>query len=191
MAETWNDVAQAVRTAAPQLANLLAGKDAGAQAAAAAVLAGVLGAQADPKGVLDKLNAAETVGAMAQLAQVESMISYVPPDSQEESVASLQLDRLKVLNEDAKSKTAKLAWWIVGAFAVMFLGICYLAHEKVDFEKYQSISLMLGALIAAFTTVIQYYFGSSAGSAQKTAILSQNAPAAPTPTPTPTPKTGS
>lgn len=43
-----------------------------------------------------------------------------------------------------------------------------------------ALNLMIGAIISNATTVIGYYFGSSSGSAQKTALMQ-----APAPSPTP------
>jgi len=44
-----------------------------------------------------------------------------------------------------------------------------------------AFNLMIGAVISNVTTVVGYYFGSSSGSAQKTALMGTGAYGAPTP----------
>lgn len=43
-------------------------------------------------------------------------------------------------------------------------------------------SLIVGAVIAKFSTVVDYYFGSSSGSTKKTDLMAANPPPAPVPT---------
>ena len=54
----------------------------------------------------------------------------------------------------------------IGFFAVMFYLITTGKYE-------QAVNLLIGALIAGFTTIINYHYGSSKGSADKTALLAK------------------
>jgi hypothetical protein len=56
------------------------------------------------------------------------------------------------------------------------------------YNKEQAFNLMIGAVISNATTVVGYYFGSSSGSANKTAILAaRSQPSAPIGSPQPVP----
>jgi hypothetical protein len=64
---------------------------------------------------------------------------------------------------------------LAGAVTVGFFGIVTLMFfSKID-ENNPAILMMLGSLGTAWTGIIAYYFGSSAGSQAKTDIISRTA----------------
>jgi uncharacterized BrkB/YihY/UPF0761 family membrane protein len=73
-------------------------------------------------------------------------------------------------------KTAKdyfqyiLGILIVAAF---FAVIIFLMYVTIPERNKDLLNILLGALIASFTTVKDYFFGSSKGSAEKTDLLSK------------------
>jgi hypothetical protein len=48
------------------------------------------------------------------------------------------------------------------------------------YNKEQAFNLMIGAVISNATTIVGYYFGSSSGSAQKTALIASRQSPGPT-----------
>ena len=78
----------------------------------------------------------------------------------------------------------------IGVFALVLfalaLGVIWWATNKTppDAAFMAAFNLLVGAVIANATTVIGYYFGSSSGSAQKTALLASAQAPAPIPNPT-------
>jgi len=63
-----------------------------------------------------------------------------------------------------------LAWCLVGGF---FSLVGLLIFRPLPTDSNGVIMMLFGSLAAAFGAVIQYFFGSSAGSATKTEILNQ------------------
>lgn len=64
-----------------------------------------------------------------------------------------------------------------GLIVVAFFVLLYiLASSPVPEGNADVVNLTVGALIGAFTSVIGYWFGSSAGSKQKTEMLTKNNP---------------
>ncbi len=57
----------------------------------------------------------------------------------------------------------------VGFFGIMALILFTDIQISEQFEK--PLNLLIGALISQFTTIISYFYGSSKGSADKTALL--------------------
>lgn len=65
-----------------------------------------------------------------------------------------------------------LAWVIVGGFFVM-TGLLY--YHEIPSGSIGPVNQLFGALTLAFGGVVQYFFGSSRGSAEKTAIMAEQA----------------
>lgn len=65
------------------------------------------------------------------------------------------------------------------AFVVIsgFFGCVFLVVErKVDGTMRDALLILIGNLAAAFMAVVNYYFGSSSGSAQKNLLLAEKEP---------------
>ena len=63
--------------------------------------------------------------------------------------------------------------YVLGIVVVMaFVALLYFLFTKeIPWVNMNLLSLIIGALIGSFTTVVQYFFGSSKGSAEKSEIL--------------------
>jgi len=61
---------------------------------------------------------------------------------------------------------------VVGFFALMYL----LVYHAIPAENKEILNIVVGALIASFTAVVGYYFGSSKGSSDKNEMLKNQSP---------------
>lgn len=160
-----------LKTIAPTIATALGGPLAGMAVSAVAKAIGC-----EPEQVQDVISSgkldANQVAAI-QLAELEL----------KKQAQSMNLDFAKLIAEDKKSaRDMQIATksWIppimalgvtCGFFGILF-GLMYgqIAHAP-------QIDIMLGSLGTAWTGIISFYFGSSAGSQAKTELLSKSEPA--------------
>lgn len=66
--------------------------------------------------------------------------------------------------------------YTLGALIVLgfFVLMIFLVLNEVPAPNANTLNLVVGALIGAFTAVVGYFFGSSMGSKQKTDIMAKN-----------------
>jgi len=99
-------------------------------------------------------------------------------ESAEQLAATDAADRASARNREVALKDkvpAVLAGLVtIGFFAVLW----YMLTHTVPVASHDTMLLLLGSLGTAWTSIIAYYFGSSAGSDRKTELLAQ-APAIP------------
>lgn len=160
-----------LKTIAPTIATALGGPLAGMAVSAVSKAIGC-----DPEEVQDiissgKLNADQV--ASIQLAELEL----------KKQAQSMNLDFAKLIAEDKKSaRDMQIATrsWIPPVMALGvtcgFFGILFgLMYGQIQHAP--QIDIMLGSLGTAWTGIISFYFGSSAGSQAKTELLSKAEPA--------------
>jgi len=72
-------------------------------------------------------------------------------------------------------KTKNLFMYILGAFICggFFTLLGLLIFREIPVSNKELLYLAIGALLAAFSTVVGYFFGSSAGSAAKTELMAK------------------
>ena len=70
-------------------------------------------------------------------------------------------------------KTGEIFMYILGALLIVgfFILLIFLVLKPVPIQNNDLLSLVVGALLGSFTSVVSYFFGSSAGSKQKTDLL--------------------
>ena len=159
-----------LKTVAPTIATALGGPLAGM---AVSAIAKAIGCEPDEvQNVIssNKLTAEQV--ASIQLAELEL----------KKQAQSMNLDFAKLVSEDKKSardmQTATKSWIppvmavgvTVGFFGILF-GLMY-----GQIQHAPQIDIMLGSLGTAWTGIISFYFGSSAGSQAKTELLSKAEP---------------
>ena len=73
-------------------------------------------------------------------------------------------------------KAKDWAMYILGALTAVgfFILLGLLVFQAIPESNNELLYLSVGALITGFTTVINYFYGSSAGSAQKTEAMLKN-----------------
>jgi hypothetical protein len=159
-----------LKTIAPTVATALGGPLAGMAVSAVAKAIGC-----DPDEVQDIISSnkltAEQVASI-QLAELEL----------KKQAQSMNLDFAKLIAEDKKSaRDMQIATksWIPPVMAMGvtcgFFGILFgLMYGQIQHAP--QIDIMLGSLGTAWTGIISFYFGSSAGSQAKTELLSKAEP---------------
>jgi hypothetical protein len=155
---------------APTIATALGGPLAGLAVDAVSKAIGI-----DPKDVQTTIDQGKlTADQIAAVKQAEIAIAA--------KAQELGLDFEKLAVDDRKSARdlqAKTQSWIPGALAVIvtigFFGIL-LGLMMETFKTSEALMLMLGSLGTAWTGIVAFYFGSSAGSQKKDELLHQSTP---------------
>ena len=179
----WKDVGNAISKLAPMLATGLAGPLAGG---AVTALEGVFGIKTDGT-LTDKQNALATAfnGATQEqlLALKQADNDYALKMAElgfknQESLAALAVsdaDSARKREMTVKDNTPKI---LAYAITLGFFGVLMtLMFGHVPDSSKDVLYIMLGTLGTAWTGVTSYYFGSTAGSSEKTKLLAQSTPA--------------
>ena len=152
---------------APTIASALGGPLAGLAVSAVAKAVGV--SQEDAQSMLDTAKMTSEQIAQVKVAEIEL----------QKQAQALGLDFEKLAVDDRKSARdmqiathsfipSVLAILVTAGFFGILLALMYGEVKKTD-----EILVMLGSLGTAWTGIIAYYFGSSAGSAQKNQMLAK------------------
>lgn len=165
----WADVGKAVAKAAPVLGAVLGGPVGAVAGAAGALLSSVLGVDADPQAVTTALANPET---LLKLKQLES--------DERRRLLEWQSTQLNAELENVKSARAREvelakaghgASWATSIVScivtVGFFVMLYLVISGGKAELGDAGLMLLGTLATGFGAVINYYLGSSLGSASK------------------------
>ena len=155
---------------APTLATALAGPLAGLAVDAISKAVGI-----DPKDVNKTISEGKLTAE--QIAQIKTAELAMAARAQE-----LGLDFEKIAVDDRKSARQmqiSTQSWIPGGMAILvtigFFGIL-IGLMTEHFKTSDALMLMLGSLGTAWTGIIAFYFGSSAGSQKKDELLHQSSP---------------
>ncbi len=168
----WDSVKSLIGSSAPIIGGLLGGP---AGAGIGTLISSVLGVEDNPNAVINELKA--NPEAMLKLQQMQT--------THKEKLEQFRLAEIEMNLKDvasarerqtkSESATGKkdwnlylLAWTIIAGY---FLLIGFLVMGTVPDDKTGVIYMLFGTLATAFGGVIQYFFGSSAGSKQKTDVI--------------------
>ena len=153
---------------APTIATALGGPLAGMAVSAISKAVGVEPDQVQDMNANNKLSAEQI--AQVKLAEIE-----LQKQAQELGLnfAKLEVEDRKSAREMQATTRSMMPPILAGAVTVGFFSIMVLMFfNKVDSNN-PAILMMLGSLGTAWTGIIAYYFGSSAGSQAKTDLLSK------------------
>jgi hypothetical protein len=183
----WTDALGVVAKLAPTIASVIGGPLAGG---AVTALESVFGITVPPNtSIDDRQNAVaaaisgatpEQLSAMRKADQDYAARMAEAGFKNVETLASLSVqdrESARQMQISTKSFTAPfLALFVtLGFFGVLALMMFY----PLPTATHDALMLMLGSLGTAWTGVIAYYFGSSAGSDRKTELLAQSTPGTP------------
>jgi hypothetical protein len=169
----------------PDLIKLIAGDKAGTVATDVSNAVKQVTGTSDPAAAKQKISADPTVAAnlqiqLAQIALAASKAQYDAQDQQRQAeltdvkqrLADIQSARTNLL--DLAKTQSPIAWVapavsavvMIGFFALLAILIVFYGKDD-DVSKNQLINISIGALVAAFSTVVNFWLGSSKGSQDK------------------------
>jgi len=164
----WKNVASMVSKAAPMLGTLVGGPVGGAAGTAVKLIADALGVEETPDAIEAEIRA--NPDALLKLKEIEAS-------------SKVELERLFLEQEiarladvsDARSRQIErdvnlyvLAWTVVAGFFGLMALLCFKAPPS---GSNGVVFMLFGALATGFGQVLQYFFGSSKSSADKTALM--------------------
>ena len=169
---TWKDVGKVVGKVAPVLGTMLGGAPG---AAIGGVVASLLGTENDPDKVVEALKT--NPDALVKLKEYEMQ--------HKEELQKLQLENLRIYMQDIQNARQRqvehekatgksdinlyvLAWVVVLGFYVLLGTLLFVALPQ---NSNNIVYLLFGTLSTGFGMVLQYFFGSSKGSNEKTKLL--------------------
>jgi hypothetical protein len=179
------DFTDIIKTVAPWIGTALGGPLGGMALTAAANALGLPAATTDS---LKQAISGATPDQMLALKQADNNFALQMKTLDIQSVdqlAALQVENTK----DARAMQVSTRSWVPGVLActvtVGFFGILFgMMTGKLSTDGNQALYIMLGALGAAWGAIINYFFGSSAGSARKDELAAGAQPEAATIKPT-------
>jgi len=174
---TWKEIGESITEFAPALGIALAPVTGGASLA----IGGGIAAIGRAFGLGDNPTPDSIKGAIAADPQ-SSLKLMIAEQSFKLEQQRLDLDNTKdarnrqIEHEKATGKTDVnlyvLAWSVVLGFFSLVGMLLYFSYNKTEIvDKTGVLFMLLGALSTGFGMVLQYFFGSSAGSTAKTAMM--------------------
>lgn len=160
---------RAVAGIAPQLAHALGGPLAGA--AVTAISTAIFGTE-----IMDE----EKISAALERASAEQILALTKAEQDFRlALRQVTLDELKVDAGDrasARDRQSEMSDWtpsVLGALIIggFFIVLAAMIARKLPPGTETEFSIMLGALATMTAAVVNYFFGSSAGSREKTRLL--------------------
>lgn len=161
-----------VRTVAPSIASAVGGPLAGM--ATRAISDALLGKPDGTEQELEKAVASATPEQLLALKKAEQEFAV--------KMRELDIDLERISNEDrdsARSREVSLRDWtprvLAGLITVGYFGVLFwmLRFGLPNTGSSEALLVMLGALGTAWGGVVAYYFGSSAGSKEKTEAMNR------------------
>lgn len=190
MSFEWKDIGNAVANAAPTIGGVLGGIFGATPGAQVGSLAGNaissllkalgLADNSTPDQVMEALKADPQALLKLKTAEMDYQLALKQKELDETKafladVQSARQREVEVVKATGKKDINQyiLAWVIVGGF---FALTGFLIVHELPKDQTGVIFMLFGALAAGFGSVMNYYFGSSKGSAEKTALLAQAEP---------------
>ncbi len=173
---SWADVGKVVAKAAPVLGAVLGGPVGAVAGAAGALLGSVLGVDSDPEAVTKALADPETLVKIKQIESDERQRLLEWQSTQ----LNAELENVKSARERevALAQAGHGASWATSIVScivtVGFFVMLYLVISGGKAELGDAGLMLLGTLATGFGAVINYYLGSSIGSAAKDRFLGNN-----------------
>ena len=173
----WKNLAATVSKAAPLLGTLIGGPAGGAAGTAVKLIAGALGVKETPNAIEMELRS--NPDALLKLKEIEAN------NKTELERLILEQERIRLADianarnrqtehEKITGKTDTnlyvLAWTVVSGFFGLMGLLCFKALPE---DSNGVIFMLFGALATGFGQVLQYFFGSSKSSSEKTRLMTK------------------
>jgi hypothetical protein len=169
----WDKVKEKIGGAAPLIATLIGGPAAGG---IVSMVASALGVEGKPESIMAELE--RNPEAMLKLKELQLTHKTRFEELALEDTKAHLADMQNARQREVEIRKSGGSTWplymlasiiVVGFFGLLITLITMEGAVTADKERY--IFLMLGSLVTSFAGVIQYFFGSSKGSSDKTALL--------------------
>ena len=179
---TWNDIGKTIGKVAPMLGTLLAPATGGASVAVGALISSVLGVENEPEAIERALRT--DPDAFVKIKELE----YKEQDSlraQVLALAKLESEKYNKAHETYQTKNDmadKIALQvinrnlpIIAILVILNVGIVHLFKENATLIAIASnvIGISIGNLFAERQAIVNFFFGSSLGSKQKSLQLKE------------------
>ncbi len=179
----WDGIVNSIKKVAPMLGSLVGGPAGGAVGAIAggviSMVASALGVEPTQEAIADQL--ANNPDALIKLKELEmnnrvALEQLVLQQRQAEFADTASARNRQTEHEKATGKSDVnlyfLAWTIIIGFFGLTLSLLYFSFSgKPITDQTGVLFMLLGTLSTAFGMVVGYFFGSSKGSSDKTALL--------------------
>lgn len=181
----FQKIGDAIADYAPTLAGVLTATGVGAPIGAAVGAAGVLartfglGGDAKPEDVLKAITSDPEIALKARMADQAYSLELRKQEIEELKARLADVQSARGRQIESEKLTGKrdinlyaLAWLIVGGFFLLTGGLLYFSYQgKPIVDSSGVLFMLLGTLATGFGMVLQYFFGSSKGSADKSQEL--------------------
>ena len=165
----WKDIKSIIGSSAPIVGGLLGGPVGGT---VGTLISTILGVEDNPEAVLNSLRTDPESYVKLKQLELNNTVKLQELKIEEARLIINDMASARQRQSDSEKATGKrdynlyvLAWTIViGYFSLVYT----LIDGNVPEDKTGVIYLLFGTLATAFGGVIQYFFGSSAGSKEKT-----------------------
>ena len=169
----WKDIGKTVGGVAPMIATLFGGPAAGA---VTAMVASALGVEETPEAIHSAI--ASDPSALLKIKELEFTYKEKLADLTFETTKAHLADRQSARQREVdiqKSGGSNMLMYILGCLIVAgFFGVTALLIFRTTVippGSRDAVMLLIGNLGVCFGAVVQYFFGSSKGSADKTAMM--------------------
>lgn len=166
----WKDIKGVIGKGVPLLGSLLAGS---AGETAGSLIASALGCEADPDVVADTLKT--DPDAYLKLQELEMNHKVELQKIQLQEAETYLADRQSARSREIETtKATGKRDWFMHALAGLFVAGFFVLMGILMFRPVQEntiLTMVVGALVSGVSMVLSYFFGSSKGSNDKTALL--------------------
>jgi len=112
-----------------------------------------------------------------QQIQFEQKMAEIEANAQQALERIAMEDRASARQREVQVKDRTSAYLAYGITLGFFGVLLYMLTQPVPPTGHDALLVMLGSLGAAWTAVVSYYYGSSAGSDRKSQLLANRSPA--------------
>lgn len=164
--EDWKSIGRRVADFAPVLGTALGGP---AGAAIGALVAGTLGTKADPASVAESL----TTDPEA-IVKIRSLENEERANLRNHVFSMAKVEVADRANARANNKGHWMPWALTLVTALMTTGLTYmLLSQALPPGSPEIVYLIAGQILGSFIACVNYWVGSSRGSAEKAAMMGQ------------------
>jgi hypothetical protein len=171
MGKTWDKVKGVLASGAPMIGTLIGGPGG---AAVGALVSSALGVENTPEAIEKELTG--NPEAMLKIKEIEinhrTQLEQMALEDTKARLQDTQDARRAEVERMKAGGSNRFMYGLAGLIVVGFFGVIAALFFKAIPEASQDVAyIIIGGLVAQFGQVVTYFFGSSKGSSDKTAML--------------------